>query len=80
MLILTDGQETQPPFINDVLPKVKDAGVIVNILSFSPDPADDLAQASSETGTNRAAHFIFTQICNIRQFNDSSGRVWLSVS
>ncbi|XP_071106743.1 calcium-activated chloride channel regulator 1-like [Haliotis cracherodii] len=50
IVVLTDGVETVPPFLKDVLPEVKQAGAIVSIMAFSSDPDDNFASSATDTG------------------------------
>ncbi|XP_067673202.1 calcium-activated chloride channel regulator 1-like [Haliotis asinina] len=50
IVVLTDGVETVPPFLKDVLPEVKQAGAIVSIMAFSSNPDDNFASSATDTG------------------------------
>ncbi len=52
ILLLTDGQENENPYIEDVMGRVIESGVIVDTLAFTQAADPKLFQLSENTGGN----------------------------
>lgn len=50
IMLITDGEENVPPFINDVLPEVLEYNVIINAVAFGSEASDKLEYMTTITG------------------------------
>ncbi|XP_012938799.1 calcium-activated chloride channel regulator 4A [Aplysia californica] len=50
IVLITDGQETSAPTVDDVLDKVKAAGAVVSVITFSDDEDKNLERLAQRTG------------------------------
>lgn len=56
IILITDGEQTILPLVEEVLPDVKRAGIVINTVSFGPNATDSLESWAQETGGGSYYH------------------------